>query len=423
MIKSYLPPLFLVLALLFAAGQCASASASSSSVHRTIIVEPYFQIYEDQFELASAQGNYTVSFVLPYPQSLYSVKAYGPEHSELPVYVSWDETRGNLTLLVETNGASSFRLKTILHYTTTHSNSTYSTFLNLYPAVEEELAASLVLFTPSDSVLVDTPENLTSSSIDGKQALIGTAVLGPSAAYNATIKYTGTFELIEISALEHRISVGQNTVTVNDSLRLVNLNTSTINKVTFRLPEGASLVKVYDSISYMEYTLNGSELTVNLRTRLLPTEKTSFTVVYELPAASALESHAGKTVLSGDFLPYWCKYLVRNLVLVVELPMGSSEVSAPGFEITSGSSSIECRAQATDVTPHSGVTYSVSFVPAPVSVPVGTIAFAAILLAATLAVIAYFMIKRKRDLQKPPAQPAPPSSPPPPPPKRPRPRR
>ncbi|MEM2125548.1 MAG: hypothetical protein QXQ53_04040, partial [Candidatus Methanosuratincola sp.] len=314
---------------------------------------------------------------------------------------------------------------TILHYTTTHSNSTYSTFLNLYPTLEEGMEASLVLFPPSDSVLIETPENLTLTSIGGKPALVGTAVLEPSVAHNATIKYTGSFELIEISALEHRVSVGHDRVTVTDTIQLVNLNTSSISKVTFRLPEGTSLVKVYDSISYMSYTLNGSELTVNLRTRLLPTEKTSFTLVYELPASSMLGSQGAKTVLSGDFLPQWCRYLVRSLLLVVELPKGSSEVSAPGFEITNGSSLIECRAQASDVTPHSGMTYAVSFVPAPASISVGTIVLAAIMLAAALALIAYLLMKRRGFVKKPPSQLPPPAqpAPPPPAPKRPRPRR
>ncbi len=395
--------------LLLAAGRFATVSASPSSVNRTIIAEPYFQVYEDQFELESSRGNYTVSFILPYPQSLHSVKAYGSDNSELNVYASWDATSGKLTLLVETNGSSSFRLRTIVHYTTVRSNSTYSTLLNLYPGVDEGMEASLVLFPPSDSVLIGTPENLSPASIGGKPALVGTAVLEASASHNATIKYTGSYELVEISSLDHRIRVGQNRLTVTDSLQLVNLDTSPISKVTFSLPEGASLVKVYDSISYMQYTLNGSELTVNLRTRLLPTEKTSLTLVYDLPSSGRIGSQGVKAVLRGDYLPDWCKYLVRSLSLVVELPSGSSEVSAPGFEITNGSSSIECRARASDIYPHSGMSYAISFVPAPASISAGAIVLAAVVLLAVLALIAYY-IRHKGSFNKP-TPPTPPAHP------------
>ncbi|MDH7555829.1 MAG: hypothetical protein QHG94_02655 [Candidatus Methanosuratincola sp.] len=396
MIRSYAVPIFLLLSLLCTAAPSSIVSASSSSVQRTIIAEPYFQIYEDQFSLASAHDNYTVSFLLPYPQALYSAKAYGPGNSDLNVYVSWDPSRGNMSLLVETNGSSSFTLKTIMHYTTMKSNSTYTTFLNLYPAVEEEMAASLTLFLPSDSVLVGSPENLTLVAVDSKPVLVGTAILEPSAAYNETIRYNGSFELVEISSLEHRISVGQSVVTVTDSLQVVNLNTSAINKVTISLPNGATLVRVYDSIGYMNYTLSGSDLTISFRTRLFPTEKTSFTLVYELPAASVLEIQSGKSVLSGVIPPQWCPFLVRNLVAVVELPLGSSEVSAPGFQIHNGSSSIECWIQVSDATPYSGIEYSVSFVPAPYAIPVGSIVFAILISLAVLAVLAYLLIRRRK---------------------------
>lgn len=396
LIRSYVIPALLLLSLLCTIAPNSAVLASSSSVQRTIIAEPYFQIYEDRFSLESAHDNYTVSFLLPYPQALYSARAYGPDNSELKVYVSWDDSKGNMSLLVETNGSSSFTLKTILHYTTMKSNSTFTTFLNLYPAVEEAMMASLTLFLPSDSVLVGSPENLTLEAVDGKPALVGNATLEPSAAYNDTIRYSGNFELVEISSLEHRISVGQSLVTVTDYLQIVNLNTSATNRVTIKLPDEATIVRLYDSIGYMNYTLNGNELTISLRTRLLPTEKTSFTLVYEIPAATMLEIQGGKAVLSGDLLPKWCPFLVRNLLVVVELPLGTSEVSAPGFQILNGTSSIECRIQASDVTPHSGLAYSVSFVPAPYAIPLGSIVFAVVISAVVFSVLAYLLIRRRK---------------------------
>lgn len=401
LIRSSMIPILLIFSLICAMGQWCPVFASSSTVQRTIIAEPYYQIYEDQFTLSSSPMNFTVSFILPNPEALHSIKAYGPDNSALNLYAAWDGSTGNMTILVETNGTSSFTLETILHYTTQKSSQNYTTFLNLYPAVEEEMGANLILFTPSNSTLFEYPENLTYTTVDGKPALVGEDILEPSRAYNATIGYSGDFELIEINNLEHRIAVGSGGITVTDSVQVVNINSNIAYNVTIRLPDSASLVRVYDSIGYMNYELNGAYLTIDLRTRILPTERASFTLVYDIPAASAFESQAGNIVLSGSFLPGWCQYLVRNLTLVVELPLGSSNVVAQGLQVINGSSWIACWNQASDVTPHSGLEYVVSFVPAPYSIPAGSVVLLVFLVAITVAIIAYYFLKiRKNELKK-----------------------
>jgi len=362
-------PILLIVLILSGISQCGSVFAVGSNVDRTIIVEPSYQIYEDHFSLAMPSDNFTVSFTLPYYQSLYSAQAFGPDNSTLNVLVSWEATNGSLSLLIETGGLSSFTLKTIFHYTTFVSNGSYTTYVNLYPTVEEPVSASTLLLIPAGAQLSSYPENLSLASIGGRTALVGGSNLVPHEAHNSTIVYNGSFELIEINALERILSVSSNGLAVTESVQLTNVNLDRINNVTIKMPPGASSLKVYDSIGYMDYLLNGDRLNIQLRSRLLPTEKSSFTISYEVPYSIAFQSNGGKVILNQTLLPEWCNFLVRNFNLVVSLPQGSTQVDCLGIEMVNGNNEFEFRASASNITPYSNRSFVISFTPPPYSIP------------------------------------------------------
>ncbi|MDI9643627.1 MAG: hypothetical protein QFX35_00215 [Candidatus Verstraetearchaeota archaeon] len=394
----------LTISLLYVLFPYTMVSASASSVERTIIMEPYFQIYEDHFNLLSPTDNYTISFVVPYSQCLYSVKAYGQDNSSLEVEWVYQNETSNLTLLVHTNGQTSFTLRTILHYTTRIVNESYYTTVNLYPCAEGELSAALTLFLPSGSTLVDYPESLSLTHVDGRPALIGGRVLTPFEASNDTIAYNGTYQLVEITNLERRIEASASGVLVTENVQFVNLNFSIMKNFKLTLPEGASLLRVYDSIGYMNYTLENTSLYVALRSIILPSEKSSFTIVYQIPASNAYQHENDKLVFSGSVLPEWCPYLVNKLNTVISLPGGASQVEGIGVTLVDKNSTVEGRIAATDITPYSDFSFSISFIPPPYTIPSGAIVLVSLVVMIAVIMLIYIRVLRKREPVSPPSE-------------------
>lgn len=414
MIMQSLPKALAIMLLVLASSLPSVASSQGVDFSRTVHLEAPYQIYEDEIWLGSPAENYAVGFLLTSLNEVFQVIAYGPSNEMLGREAYWMNTTGIFTVVVNTTGIDHFRLVTTLHYTTSYS-SNYTTRVNFFPMLDHNATVETLVILPSGAELLSyNMTGVANSTEGGRTVLSGTLELNANSIKAGEVVYNGSFQLIEIERLNRTIIPSPSGVTVEETLRVVNVGNTRINNAQFGLPPGYTEIWVYDSIGALDFNTSGGSLSVNLRTRIFRSEGYVFTIKYALPPSS-IAVVSGRSQITGDLLPSWCQFLVRDVSLEIVMPAGSSDAQMSGGSVRSEGGTLIASASAQALSPYKNQPFSLSYISGGASYS-GTINLAILVAVAIAAIALYLKFGRKRakpETPKPPAKPQQPEKKPP----------
>ena len=400
--------LFLLLAPSFG----AVASQEEGTITRTVYIEPMYQIYIDEVTMP-ASSNYTLSFKLASLSNVYTITAFGPQNQSLNTTGFWNQTPNVLNVIVNTQGFSSFRLVTILRGTTLWTTN-FTTPINYYPIVNGTPHASSTIYLPQGIELLSySLGNFTNSTIGGKAAFTGSDQLAPNTIAAGNISYNGSFSLVEGQTLYRVIKFTSSSMLVEETFKVSNLINARVYSINLNIPQNASNMRIYDSLGDMTFNDTGQQITLDLRTRLLPGELAEFTMAYSLPLSGYLQSVGGKNIVSGNLLPEWCNVLVKQANLSIIMPAGSTDAQVQGGTIIDKNGTLIASISNISLTPYENQAYSLSFAGSPAFEYTGLVLLIALSAAIAVAYILYRKFRKSKAPESaPPTAPAPAPAPP-----------
>ena len=399
---------FVLLALSMSTSQIVNSSsvanvqATSTSLNRTVYLEPSYQVYVDQVSIPDSSPNFNITFDVFSSNSLFSVNAYGPSNQSLNIITFTNTTAGTFTFQVNTSGISSFTLITVLDEMTFVTGN-FTAFVDFYPS-DGDYSASTTIYLPSGAQLLSyTDQTFANSTSNGIWLLNGQKVLAPTS--NSTVgsvSYEGNFSLIMADSLSRSIDITPSAIFVQDDLLLKNIGNTLVTSASFTLPSEATGITVRDSIGYFTFSTNNHTINFDLRARLYPNERADFTIQYTLPLSDMLKNENGVNILTSSVLPSWVNMPVTNASVSIQMPAGSSNAQLQGGQIVPGYR-LTANSQYTLLTPYTNQNFTLIYTTSSTIAPYyGIIILAAIIIAAIVSASAYRLrLKRKTTPQKP----------------------
>uniref|UniRef100_A0A7C3FBC8 Uncharacterized protein n=1 Tax=Candidatus Methanomethylicus mesodigestus TaxID=1867258 RepID=A0A7C3FBC8_9CREN len=409
MVMQSLPKAFAIMLLVLASSLPSVAAAQGVDYRRTVHLEAPYQIYEDEIWLESPAESYAVGFSLTSLNEVFQVIAFGPSNETLGREAYWMNTTGIFTVVVNTTGIDHFRLVTTLHYTTTYSTN-YTTRVNFFPMLDHNETIETSVILPLGAELLSyNMTGISNSTEGGRTVLSGTLELNANSIKAGGIVYNGSFQLIEIEWLNRTIMPSPSGVSVEETLRVVNVGNTRINYAQFNLPLGYTEISVYDSIGALDFNASNGSLGVNFRTRIFRGEGYVFTIKYSLPPSSVTVV-SGRSQITGDLLPSWCKFLVRDVSLQIIMPPGSSDAQMSGGSVRSEGGKLIASASAQALSPYKNQPFALSYVSGAASYS-GIFKLAILIAVAIAVVVLYLKFGRRRAKPESPQHPAKPQQP------------
>jgi hypothetical protein len=366
------------------------------TLNRVVYIEPSYQVYIDQVNVPISTADFNISFKVLSEESVFSVNAYGPNNETLGINTYTNLTSGVFTFQVNTTGATSFTLITVLdEMNFIIENNT--AFVDDYPITDNNYSASTTIHLPSGAQLVSYDDtSLSNSTSDGNWILSGQEALVPSNSSLSSISYTGSYYFYLADSLNRVISITPSSILVQDNLLIDNIGNTELTSASFTLPSDATGISVSDSIGSIPFVNSNQTISFDLRARVYPNEKSDFLIQYSLPLSDLLKSENGVNTFSSTVLPSWLNMPAANVSLSIQLPAGSSDAVLQGGQIIPGYR-LTAEANFNQITPFTNQNFVLTYTTtSPLAPYYGIIILIAIAFVIIASFSAYYIIKRRR---------------------------
>ena len=138
------------------------------------------------------------------------------------------------------------------------------------------------------------------------------------------------FSLV-VKSLQRKLVINPDVTCIEDQVYFKNVGSNSVATILIKLPKQSSDIKIYDTISFLNFDVTGEEddklvLNVHPRFELEYNMSTSFTVYYTIPSSLYLTPSGSFTLHLNTILEQY-PYKVESLVLTIYTPETTTSVS------------------------------------------------------------------------------------------------